>query len=398
MNNKIKAGIATVLSLLALVPAVYLTPVKNEAFEVFDSTSVPNGFSEMVDKEGLARIDPNGDRFVIKRENFKEMVYLSRNRMDVDNNTIRISLDENLSERYAQGAIQAAELYKNLFDIINPNIKIEIGYFGDEQKDILVKEVDKDRGNAMMAVGMLTFGPNRVDMVNNLAIYNICDNLSDKTNLFSFVHEYAHAIFGMSDYSNNNWTYSKYGYGNPVRPMTIMNYYDLVRLENATSSPKFTSSDVALAVKQWGLYSGLKGENPFASEEEYWAYVESRLPEICYTEQELIIANTRSFEDNGKMSLRDYLKLMEENKYVFETGGNPNANYSKPVIYRAGVRVTDPDDLLTASEFEGVQGDSSGELCDGENTSVEIGGYDEEMWNRLGGMLNLFLVYLKCLK
>ena len=354
MGKGIQAGIATVLTLASLVPAVYLTPVKNEAFKVLDSTSVPDGFSEMVDKEGLARIDPNGDRFVIKREDFKEMVYLSRNRMDVDNNTIRISLDENLSERYAQGAIQAAELYKNLFDIINPNIKIEIGYFGDEQKDILVKEVDKDRGNEMMAVGLLTFGPTRVDMVNNLAIYNICDNLSDKTNLFSFVHEYAHAIFGMSDYSNNNWTYSEYGYGNPVRPMTIMNYSDLERLENATSSPKFTLSDVALAVKQWGLYSGLKGENPFASEEAYWAYVESRLPEICYTEQELIIAATMSFENNRKMSLRDYLKLMEENERVFETGGNPNANYSKPVIYRAGVRVDDQAEAEVLPEDETI--------------------------------------------
>lgn len=380
MGKGIKAGIATVLSLVALVPAVYFLPVNNERFEVLDSTSVPNQFHELMQEEGLARIDPNGDRFVVKRGNSGEMAYLRYNKMQIDNNTIRISIDENVSERYVKGATEAAKIYQNLFDIINPNIKIEIGHFGDAPKDIIIKEAGVEKDNVEMAVSMLSFGSSRIDMTNTLGIYKICDSLSDKENLFTFVHEYAHAIFGMTDYTQNGWTYDEYGYGNPVRPMTMMNYSDLERLQRTTSTPKFTLQDVALAVRQWSPFApGMEGENPFASEEAYWAYVESRLPEICYTEQELIIANTRSFENNEKMSLRDYLKLMKENEGVFETGGNPNANYSKPVYYMAGVRVTDPDDLLTASEFEGVQGDSSGELRDEGNDSVEKGGYDEGM-------------------
>ena len=321
MGKGIKAGVATLLSVGVLAGAIFI-PLPSDSYEVLNSQEVPSSVSHLINVVGLESLDPHGDRFYITSEEAREGEYYEANRMQIDNNTIRISLDENLSEKYVRSATEAVQLYQKLFDIINPNIKVEVGFFGKENNNIYIRESDNDCGNMLMSASMLKWGSEgslaRVNSPSTINVYNLSDELSAKENSFSFAHEFAHSIFGMDDYSKL-WVYEKYGNG-PTRPKTIMNYNDIQNFRKVSKTPKFTTLDVAQAIAQWGLFSnnGVVGENPFSSEEEYLAYVDSRLHEICYSKEELILSSDVETTVDGAISLFDYIGLMRENKNMFE--------------------------------------------------------------------------------
>lgn len=324
IKNKIFAGLATVLSVGLLTSATFV-PLPNEAYEVLNSKEAPISVSQVINEIGLESLDPHGDRFYITRDEAKDGEYYEANRMEITNNTIRISLDENLSDKYVQSATEAAELYQKLFDIINPNIKVEIGYFGNEDSNIIIKESEKDYGNALMSATIQKWTYHgetvRVNTPSNVKVYSLSDDKSNKENAFSFVHEFAHSIFGMNDYSKS-WLNDEYHMAEPDSPKTIMNYNDIDDFKNVAKNPKFTVLDVAQAVAQWGLFSnnGIQGENPFESEEEYYAYIDSRLHEICYSREELILASDGRATYEGKVSINDYITLMQVNREAFSDG------------------------------------------------------------------------------
>ena len=107
-------------------------------------------------------------------------------------------------------------------------------------------------------------------------------------------------------------------------PETIMNYVDLNGFEKISDEPKFTIVDVAMAVEQWGLFAdhGLGGDNPFDSEEDYLRYVDSRLGEVCYTDDEMMLFDNMWSVYYGKTSLLDYFTM----KYSQESGDTSDSS------------------------------------------------------------------------
>lgn len=317
LKNKILSGVSTILVVGTVAGTGLNIKLPNTFYNKFDDGSIDSSVSEIADKNFL---DPYGDRMYIERKD--ALNYFQSNKMVIDGNTIKIALDKNLPQVYVDGAIEAYELYKKVFEIINPNVKLEIGQFDYEDSNIYIKKVDEDKGQTLMTTSMMATGReyndgatywNRGDVVSTITVYNLSDSQSAKSTAFSFAHEYGHAIFGFDDY-NKGYTFESYGYELGKQPLTTMNYFDLDSLETVSDTPKLTVLDMAMAVEQWGLFAdnGIEGENPFKSEAEYYEYIDSRLSEVCYTDNQEMLADDLSSSYYGKTSIVDYIKLRVE--------------------------------------------------------------------------------------
>ena len=318
IKNKILSGITTMLVVGSVTLAGLNVKLPNTFYNNFDDGSIDASISDIAEKDFF---DPHGDRLFIKRIDTSD--YYQASKMVTESNNIKISLDQNLPKEYVEGATEAYKLYKKVFEIINPNITLEMGYFDYEDSNIYIRKVDKEKGNNLMTTSMLATGRkgydgksslNREAVVSTITIYNIADSQSAKSTAFSFAHEFGHAFFGFDDY-NKGYSFEEYGFESGEQPQTIMNYNDLYALETVSDTPKLTVLDVAMAVEQWGLFSnnGIQGENPFSSEEEYYEYIDSRLSEICYSDPQSMLAGDREAAYYGKISILDYINLKNEN-------------------------------------------------------------------------------------
>ena len=317
LKNKILSGMSTILVVGTVVGTGLNIKLPNTFYNAIDDGNIDSSVSEIADKNFL---DPYGDRMYIERKD--AINYFQANKMVLDGNTIRIALDKNLPQVYVNGATEAYELYKKVFDIINPNVKLEIGQFDYENSNIYIQKVDDSKGQSLMTTSMIATGRkyndgntywNRGDLVSTITVYNLADSQSAKSTAFSFAHEYGHAIFGFDDY-NKGYTFESYGYDKGKQPLTTMNYVDLDALETVSDTPKLTVLDMAMAVEQWGLFAdnGIEGENPFESETEYYAYIDSRLNEVCYTDNQEMLADDLESAYYGKTSILDYIRLKNE--------------------------------------------------------------------------------------
>lgn len=311
MKNKFWAGFSTILAIGTIATASLNVELPKTFFQKFDKGIVSSTLDESIKNDYY---DPYGDRLFVSRYETKN--YFRANQIPLKDNTIKIAMAKDLPKEYVEAATDASKLFEKLFEIINPNIKIELGFFEENDSNIYVRKLNENDIGVVMRAHMYSTGSRdlngnldmkRGDSCTKISIYNLADRTTKKSNTFSLVHEYAHAIFGFNDY-NNDYTFTQYGFKDSTHPRTIMNYADLASFESVSDSPKFTILDVAMAVKEFGLFSNnpIEGENPYNSEEEYLNYVNSRLNEICYTdEQNQLAFNTTYY----KMSMLDYLKL-----------------------------------------------------------------------------------------
>lgn len=317
LKNKILTGVSTILVVGTVVGTGLNIKLPNTFYNNFDDGNIDSSIGEIAEK---GFFDPYGDRFYIERTETPN--YYQASKMVTDSNNIKISLDKNLPQEYVEGATEAYELYKKVFEIINPNITLEFGYFDYEDSNIYIRKVDQDKGQSIMTTFMMATGRqsnsgntywSRGGNVSTITIYNIADSQSAKSTAYSFAHEFGHAFFGFNDY-NKGYSFEEYGLKPGEQPQTMMNYTDLYALESVSDKPKLTTLDVALAVEQWGLFSdnGIEGENPFSSEEEYFEYIDSRLSEICYTDDQTMLAEDLESSYYGKTSILDYIKLKNE--------------------------------------------------------------------------------------
>ena len=84
---------------------------------------------------------------------------------------------------------------------------------------------------------------------------------------------------------------------------------------------KLTPIDLALIIKQWGLFynEDPTWTNPFVSKEDYLKNIDENIKEIWFTQNQLALANDPLVAHDEKVSILNYIKITntsEENSAV----------------------------------------------------------------------------------
>ena len=311
--RKVKGNvIRTLVSLLVAGGITYAALNIRLPYKFYDKFDNSKCTFDMGGFEQNSFYDPNGERFLITKDQSENP--FKSNILKIEDNTIRISLDDNLEEKYSAPAMGAIGLYQRIFQLINPNIKVKI-VPSDEKADIHFIQSNEDLGlDSTVAADARNFGFHnsnghyeRAEATCLITVYDsTCYDSSSTSMTMIFAHELGHAICGFSDYNDKS--------SNELETLTIMNYDNYDSLLKITPSIKVTPSDLVLMIQQCGLFYNNDPSwiNPFSSKEQYFQHINDNISSVCYTENELKLANSEGATSSWTISPIEYFSIIRD--------------------------------------------------------------------------------------
>ena len=311
IKNKLLKITATTLAAGIMTGVGLNVKLPNKFYNTFDRSKAVLDMDKMEQNDFY---DPNGNKFLLSREESPNVFDACKIR--INDNTIKIKIDENLDKEFYEPSIKAIELYQKIFSLINPNIKVELGNF-EKDCDILINSSTKkeygyfNMQNAADTSGCFFYKDSTVpymcrgDILSSVNLYDLAKEDKAKSSgiAMTIVHELAHAICGFDDYLKV--------IPKKTEEFTIMNYNNIDNLKAVVSDPKITPVDLALMIKQWGLFynEDPTWNNPFSSKEEYLNNINEHLNEVCFTENQLNLTNNIWTSAEGKVSILNYIDI-----------------------------------------------------------------------------------------
>ena len=105
VKSKILGSVAVLLAIGSISFGALNLKLPNSFFNYFDKSKT---YFDMNSLEQNDFYDVNGDKFIVNREYTNDL--FESNKIKIDNNTIKISIDKNLNEKYAKSAQEAVSI------------------------------------------------------------------------------------------------------------------------------------------------------------------------------------------------------------------------------------------------------------------------------------------------
>lgn len=261
------------------------------------------------------------DFFMIPKLSFGD--YVDNNQMYFTNSEINVSIDEKLSFREKMAGIKAVQFYQELFNVINPNAKINFVQADSKEIDVSVIYGGLNTSdNAVMTTKhqILEYPPDKNGNVltclpNERTNKRIVVWSRAKASTKSFVekammHEFLH-VFGIKDHN---------GDGEHIGddPCTIMNYNDIQALSKISPNEnKLTPSDYFALVQLYspfanhehsGIQNAITETEFYHNEQEYNEYINSKMADFCYSQKELDMISQVKQNNFSNYSIADVVE------------------------------------------------------------------------------------------